>query len=184
MKKLLLCSKTCQDEDNLEESDDADVIVESLQEKSHPMKSFRREMENLENLNFNYDVIVKFVKQGKYQLVLAGFIVISCAETGPRLSASQSDLFWNASLETSPVWSLLSPKPSHNTSLVRHQESVSPIILTSYSPVLTVLCFSLGVGPQGDEDWQSRLLLHLLLDAHCPALLLLREAQPHHQLQN
>ena len=49
MKKLLLCSKTCQDEDNLEESDDADVIVESLQEKSHPMKSFRREMENLEN---------------------------------------------------------------------------------------------------------------------------------------
>ena len=86
MKKLLLCSKTCQDEDNLEESDDADVIVESLQEKSHPMKSFRREMENLENLNFNYDVIVKFVKQGKYQLALAGFIVISCAETRPRLS--------------------------------------------------------------------------------------------------
>ena len=59
MKKLLLCSKTCQDDDNLEESDDADVIVESL-----PMKSFRREMENLEKLNFNYDVIVKFVKQG------------------------------------------------------------------------------------------------------------------------
>ena len=74
MKKLLLCSTNCQedgngaahgDEDNEVDSDDADVIVEFHQENSHSLKSFCRQVETLENLNFNYDVIVKFVKQGK-----------------------------------------------------------------------------------------------------------------------
>ena len=78
MKKLLLCSNNCQedsngaahgDEDN-EESDDADVIVESPQEKSHSLKVLRRDVEALENLNFNYSLIVKFVKQGKILLGL------------------------------------------------------------------------------------------------------------------
>ena len=73
MKKLLLCSNNCQedsngpahgDEDNEVDSDEADVIVESPQENSHSLKSFCRQVETLENLNFNYDVIVKFVKQG------------------------------------------------------------------------------------------------------------------------
>jgi len=62
MKKLLLCSNNCQDDNDVDE-DDADVIVESLQEKSHSLKSFCNEVESLENLNFNYEVIVKFVKQ-------------------------------------------------------------------------------------------------------------------------
>ena len=74
MKKLLLCSNNCQedsngaahcDEDNEEDSDDADVIVESHQDNPHSLKSFCRQVETLENLNFNYDVIVKFVKQGR-----------------------------------------------------------------------------------------------------------------------
>ena len=73
MKKLLLCSNNCQedsngaahgDQDNEVDSDEADVIVESRQENSHSLKSFCRQVETLENLNFNYDVIVKFVKQG------------------------------------------------------------------------------------------------------------------------
>ena len=75
MKKLLLCSNNCQEdsngaahgeEDNEEEEvEDADVIVESHQENPpHSLKSFCRQVETLENLNFNYDVIVKFVKQG------------------------------------------------------------------------------------------------------------------------
>ena len=72
MKKLLLCTKNSQEdsngaahceEDNEEDSDDADVIVEH-QENPHSLKSFCRQVETLENLNFNYDVIVKFVKQG------------------------------------------------------------------------------------------------------------------------
>jgi len=72
MKKLLLCSNNCQedsngtaqcDEDNEEDWDDADVIVESHQDNPHSLKSFCRQVETLENLNFNYDVIVKFVKQ-------------------------------------------------------------------------------------------------------------------------
>ena len=66
MKKLLLCSNNCQDDenDNEEDSDDADVIVEPQQEKSHSLSSFCNQVESLENLNFNYEVIVKFVKQG------------------------------------------------------------------------------------------------------------------------
>ena len=73
MKKLLLCSNNCQEDDNgpahgddddKEDSDDADVIVES--QKDNSLKSFYRQVETLENLNFNYDVIVKFVKQGNY----------------------------------------------------------------------------------------------------------------------
>lgn len=69
MKKLLLCSNNCQDDNDVDE-DDADVIVESLQEKSHSLKSFCNEVESLENLNFNYEVIVKFVKQGNNQSVI------------------------------------------------------------------------------------------------------------------
>ena len=73
MRKLLLCSNNCQedsngaahgDDDNEVDSDEADVVVESHPEKSKSLKSFRRQVETLENLNFNYDVIVKFVKQG------------------------------------------------------------------------------------------------------------------------
>ena len=74
MKKLLLCSNNCQEDSNgageedneeEEEEEDADVIVESHQENPpHSLKSFCRQVETLENLNFNYDVIVKFVKQG------------------------------------------------------------------------------------------------------------------------
>ena len=92
MKKLLLCSNNCQDDNDVDE-DDADVIVESLQEKSHSLKSFCNEVESLENLNFNYEVIVKFVKQGNNQSV-----IIIVTRLDPQCQSALSGLFWNARL--------------------------------------------------------------------------------------
>ena len=94
MKKLLLCSNNCQDDNDVDE-DDADVIVESLQEKSHSLKSFCNEVESLENLNFNYEVIVKFVKQGNNQSPVCSY---NCDKTRPQCQSALSGLFWNARL--------------------------------------------------------------------------------------
>ena len=107
MKKLLLCTKNSQEdsngaahceEDNEEDSDDADVIVEH-QENPHSLKSFCRQVETLENLNFNYDVIVKFVKQGNTtgpinlgRLVSKTRIIV---ETLAGCQSLQSDPCWN-----------------------------------------------------------------------------------------
>ena len=110
MKKLLLCSNNCQEDDNgdahgddddKEDSDDADVIVESHQD--HSLKSFYRQVETLENLNFNYDVIVKFVKQGKRNGMGQSFLVVLsirvtklCSRPWNDCQSLQSDPCWNA----------------------------------------------------------------------------------------
>lgn len=106
MKKLLLCTKNSQEdsngaahceEDNEEDSDDADVIVEPHQENPHSLKSFCRQVETLENLNFNYDVIVKFVKQGNTTgPITLGRLVSNfnyCRDLG--CQSLQSDPCWN-----------------------------------------------------------------------------------------
>merc|ERR1712156_970127 len=60
MKKLLLCSESShQDID-----DSYDVVVESQSNRDqHPLKKLYCDVENLNQKNFNYDVIVHFVRQ-------------------------------------------------------------------------------------------------------------------------
>ena len=76
MKKLLLCSEsshqdiandnTVNDEDH---DDSHDVVVESQSNRDqHPLKKLYCDVENLNQKNFNYDVIVHFVRQGKLKL--------------------------------------------------------------------------------------------------------------------
>lgn len=71
MKKLLLCSEsshqdiandnTVNDEDH---DDSHDVVVESQSNRDqHPLKKLYCDVENLNQKNFNYDVIVHFVRQ-------------------------------------------------------------------------------------------------------------------------
>ena len=66
MKKLLLCSETSAEDlthDNGDIEDDGqDVVVESPTVKGS-LKT--RDVDNLNIKNFNYDVIVHFVRQGK-----------------------------------------------------------------------------------------------------------------------
>ena len=67
MKKLLLCSETsaedlAHDNGDIEDQDGQDVVVESPTVKGS-LKT--RDVDNLNIKNFNYDVIVHFVRQGK-----------------------------------------------------------------------------------------------------------------------
>ena len=67
MKKLLLCSETsaedlAHDNGDIEDQDSQDVVVESPTVKGS-LKT--RDVDNLNIKNFNYDVIVHFVRQGK-----------------------------------------------------------------------------------------------------------------------
>ena len=79
MKKLLLCSENSAGEvandndvngdDNDEDDTDQDVIVESQTSNKDflPLKpSYCDNIERLNHKNFNYDVIVHFVRQGKF----------------------------------------------------------------------------------------------------------------------
>lgn len=67
MKKLLLCSETSTEDlanDNgNEEEDDVDVVVETPSLKGSLITLC--DVDNLNIKNFNYDVIVHFVRQGK-----------------------------------------------------------------------------------------------------------------------
>ena len=129
MKKLLLCSNNCQedgngaahgDDDNEEvDSDDADVIVEFHQENSHPLKSLCRQVETLENLNFNYDVIVKFVKQGKATtLGQSKSIYNYCRDPGlTGCQSLQSDPCWNARVS---IWLSLFFQSKQSIAMIRY----------------------------------------------------------------
>ena len=72
MKKLLLCSESSHQDianDNTVNEDDEDnhdVVVESQSNRDqHPLKKLYCDVENLNQKNFNYDVIVHFVRQGE-----------------------------------------------------------------------------------------------------------------------
>ena len=132
MKKLLLCSNNCQDDenDNEEDSDDADVIVEPQQEKSHSLSSFCNQVESLENLNFNYEVIVKFVKQGNNPTSLSTQLQLNgLRETDRDWQSLQTDLYWNARLHAE-LW-LVSQSVSQSVTV--QSPSFPPALVTKLS---------------------------------------------------
>ena len=94
MKKLLLCSETSTEDlsnDNGNVEDDGqDVVVESPSLKDS-LKTLC-DVDNLNIKNFNYDVIVHFVRQGKFTVYTANnefqCSIIILSTTGTRVNFS------------------------------------------------------------------------------------------------
>ena len=98
MKKLLLCSETstedlANDNGNVEDDgqdDGQDVVVESPSLKDS-LKTLC-DVDNLNIKNFNYDVIVHFVRQGKFTVYTANnefqCSIIILSTTGTRVNFS------------------------------------------------------------------------------------------------
>ena len=80
MKKLLLCSENSPGDNVANDNDvngddndsDQDVIVETSNKDFIPLKTlYCDNIESLNHKNFNYDVIVHFVRQGKFVFAIS-----------------------------------------------------------------------------------------------------------------
>ena len=100
MKKLLLCSESSHQDianDNTvneDDDDNHDVVVESQSNRDqHPLKKLYCDVENLNQKNFNYDVIVHFVRQGELKFSFSVNSVVDNCISLPHQNASAKQVF-------------------------------------------------------------------------------------------
>ena len=100
MKKLLLCSESSHQDianDNTvneDDDDNHDVVVESQSNRDqHPLKKLYCDVENLNQKNFNYDVIVHFVRQGELKFSFSVNSVVDNCISLPYQNASAKQVF-------------------------------------------------------------------------------------------
>ena len=101
MKKLLLCSESSHQDianDNTVNDEEGevshDVVVESQSNRDqHPLKKLYCDVENLNQKNFNYDVIVHFVRQGELKFSFSVNSISDNCISLPYQNASAKQVF-------------------------------------------------------------------------------------------
>ena len=91
MKKLLLCSESSHqdiaNDNTVNEEEDED------NHDQHPLKKLYCDVENLNQKNFNYDVIVHFVRQGEWKFSFSVNSIVDNCISLPYQTASAKQVF-------------------------------------------------------------------------------------------